>query len=77
MVAQALDINKDYGNSMVPLLIGEQGYLKTQFCNHILPESLRDYYMKDIKMDKSIKKLRWRRNKNNGIKGYYLRLRKS
>ena len=51
MVAQALDINKDYGNSMVPLLIGEQGYLKTQFCNHILPESLRDYYMKDIKMD--------------------------
>ena len=51
MVAQALDINKDYGNSMVPMLIGEQGYLKTQFCNHILPESMRDYYMKDIKMD--------------------------
>ena len=51
MVAQALNINKDYGNSMVPMLIGEQGYLKTQFCNHILPESMRDYYMKDIKMD--------------------------
>ena len=51
MVAQALDLNKDYGNSMVPLLIGEQGYLKTQFCNHILPESMREYYMKDIKMD--------------------------
>ncbi len=51
MVAQALDINKDYGNSMVPMLIGEQGYLKTQFCNHILPESMREYYMKDIKMD--------------------------
>ena len=28
-------------------------------------------------LGKSIKKLRWRRNKNNGIKGYYLRLRKS
>ena len=51
MVAQALNINKDYGNSMVPMLIGEQGYLKTQFCNHILPESMRAYYMKDIKMD--------------------------
>ena len=51
MVAQALDINRDYGNSMVPMLIGEQGYLKTQFCNHILPKSMREYYMKDIKMD--------------------------
>ena len=51
MVAQALDLNKDYGNSMVPLLIGEQGFLKTQFCNHILPPSMREYYTKDIKMD--------------------------
>ncbi len=51
MVAQALNINRDYGNSMVPLLIGEQGYLKTQFCNHILPPSMREYYMKDIKLD--------------------------
>ena len=51
MVAQALNVNRDYGNSMVPLLIGEQGYLKTQFCNHILPPSMREYYMKDIKMD--------------------------
>ena len=51
MVAQALNLNKDYGNSMVPLLIGEQGYLKTQFCNHILPPSMREYYMKDVKMD--------------------------
>ena len=51
MVAQAMNLNRDYGNSMVPLLIGEQGYLKTQFCNHILPPSMREYYMKDIKMD--------------------------
>ena len=51
MVAQALDINRDYGNSMVPLLTGEQGFLKTQFCNHILPPSMREYYMKDIKME--------------------------
>ena len=51
MVAQALDINRDYGNSMVPLLTGEQGFFKTQFCNHILPPSMREYYMKDIKME--------------------------
>ena len=51
MVAQALDINHDYGNSMVPILIGDQGYFKSQFCNHILPASLHEYYMKDIKMD--------------------------
>jgi predicted P-loop ATPase len=51
MVAQALNINKDYGNSMVPLLIGDQGYMKTQFCNHILPESMREYYTKSIHMD--------------------------
>ena len=51
MVAQALNLNKDYGNSMVPMLIGEQGFMKTQFCNHILPESMREYYMKDIKLD--------------------------
>lgn len=51
MVAQALNVNRDYGNSMVPLLIGEQGFYKTQFCNHILPPSMREYYMKDIKMD--------------------------
>ena len=51
MVAQAMNLNKNYGNSMVPLLIGEQGYMKTQFCNHILPESMREYYMKDIKLD--------------------------
>ena len=51
MVAQALHLSKNYGNSMVPLLIGEQGYMKTQFCNHILPESMREYYMRDIKLD--------------------------
>ena len=51
MVAQALNINRDFGNSMIPMLIGEQGYKKTQFCNHILPYSMCEYYMKDIKMD--------------------------
>ena len=51
MVAQALDINRDYGNSMVPLLIGSEGIKKSIFCKNILPPSMREYYMDDIKMD--------------------------
>ena len=51
MVAQALDINRDYGNSMVPMLIGGQGIKKSNFCKNILPPSMREYYMDDIKMD--------------------------
>ena len=51
MVAQALGMNRDYGNSMVPLLIGPQAMKKSTFCKNILPYSLREYYMDDIKMD--------------------------
>ena len=51
MVAQALDINRDYGNSMVPMLIGGQGIKKSNFCKNILPPSMRDYYMDAIKME--------------------------
>ena len=51
MVAQAMNLNRDYGNSMVPLLIGPQGFKKSNFCKNILPPSMRDYYMDDIKMD--------------------------
>ena len=51
MVAQALDISRDFGNSMVPLLIGGQGIKKSTFCKNILPPSMREYYMDDIKMD--------------------------
>ena len=51
MVAQALNINRDYGNSMVPMLIGGQGIKKSNFCKNILPPSMREYYMDDIKMD--------------------------
>ena len=53
MVAQALNMNRDYGNSMVPMLIGEQGFKKSSFCKAILPPSMREYYMDDIKMDNS------------------------
>ena len=51
MVAQALNINRDFGNSMVPMLIGGQGIKKSNFCKNILPSSMREYYMDDIKMD--------------------------
>ena len=51
MVAQALNINRDYGNSMVPMLIGDQGFKKSNFCKNILPLGMREYYMDDIKMD--------------------------
>lgn len=51
MVAQALDMNRDHGNSMVPMLIGGQGIMKSTFCKNILPPSMREYYMDDIKMN--------------------------
>ena len=50
MVAQAMNINRDYGNSMVPMLIGGEGIKKSIFCKNILPPSMREYYMDDIKM---------------------------
>jgi hypothetical protein len=51
LVAQALGLNPQHGNSMVPLLIGQQGVKKTTFCRNILPPELREYYLDDIKMD--------------------------
>ena len=51
VVAQAMRKSRDYGNSMVPLLIGPQAMKKTVFCKNILPYSLREYFMDDIKMD--------------------------
>lgn len=44
MVAQWLGLNSNYGNAMVPLLIGAQGDGKSTFCRQLLPEELRDYY---------------------------------
>ena len=44
MVAQWLGQNSDYGNALVPLLIGAQGDGKSTFCRLLLPEELRDYY---------------------------------
>lgn len=51
MVAQAMNKSRDFGNSMVPMLIGTQAMKKSTFCKNILPYSLREYYMDDLKMD--------------------------
>lgn len=44
MVAQWMGRNQEYGNAMVPLLIGRQGDGKSTFCRLLLPPELRDYY---------------------------------
>ena len=51
MVAQWQQRSRDYGNSVVPMLIGRQGTHKSTFCKLILPPSLREYYIDDIKLD--------------------------
>jgi len=51
LVAQARGMSRDYGNGVVPLLIGPQGTRKSTFCKNILPREMRDYYMDDIKME--------------------------
>jgi hypothetical protein len=44
MVAQWMGVETEYGLTMVPLLVGEQGDGKSTFCKNILPPELRDYY---------------------------------
>lgn len=50
MVAQWMGVSRDYGNAVVPMLIGRQGTRKSTFCKLLLPPELRDYYMDDIKL---------------------------
>lgn len=51
MVAQWMNISRDFGNAVMPLLIGGQGTHKSTFCKLILPPELREYYIDDIKLD--------------------------
>ena len=51
MVAQWMSLSRDYGNAIVPMLIGSQGTHKSTFCKQILPPELREYYIDDIKLD--------------------------
>ena len=53
MVAQWQQRSRDYGNALVPMLIGGQGTHKSTFCKLILPPALREYYIDDIKLDSS------------------------
>ena len=56
MVAHWKGIDRNHGNAIVPMLIGDQGCGKTAFCGIILPEELRDYYNDkiDFKNDTAI-----------------------
>lgn len=51
MVAQWMNLSRDYGNAVVPMLIGAQGTRKSTFCKLILPPELREYYIDDVKLD--------------------------
>ena len=51
MVAQWLNLSHEFGNAVVPILIGAQGTHKSTFCRLLLPPSLREYYIDDIKLD--------------------------
>ena len=51
MVAQWLNLSRDFGNGVIPMLIGGQGTHKSTFCRLLLPPELREYYVDDIKLD--------------------------
>ena len=51
MVAGWMGKSRDFGNAVVPMLIGKQGVRKSTFCKMLLPHSLREYYIDDVKMD--------------------------
>lgn len=51
VVAQWLNLSREFGNAVVPMLIGSQGTHKSTFCRLLLPPELREYYIDDIKLD--------------------------
>ena len=51
MVATWQGISRDYSNAVVPMLVGHQGVRKSTFCKLLLPHSLREYYIDDVKLD--------------------------
>ena len=51
MVAQWMNLSRDFGNAVVPVLIGGQGTHKSTFCRLLLPPELREYYIDDVKLD--------------------------
>lgn len=51
MVAQWMGYNGKFGNSIVPLLIGSQGWHKSTFCRQLLPPELQWGYLDSLKFD--------------------------
>lgn len=51
MVAQWTGKNKNYGNSVAPLLISGQGYNKSTFCRSLLPPCLQWGYTDNMSVD--------------------------
>ncbi len=51
MVAAWKGLSEEFANAVVPMLIGPQGVGKTTFCKLLMPPSLREYYIDDIKMN--------------------------
>ncbi len=48
MVSHWRQANKQYANSVSPLLVGAQGFHKSTFCRNLLPEELYSYYTDSI-----------------------------
>ena len=51
MVAAWQGMSRDHSNAVVPMLVGRQGVRKSTFCKLLLPHSLREYYIDDVKLD--------------------------
>jgi predicted P-loop ATPase len=52
MVAGWQQLNKQHANSVLPLLVGDQGCGKSTFCLNLLPPELREYYTDSIDFSK-------------------------
>ena len=52
MVAGWQQLSKQHANSVLPLLVGDQGCGKSTFCLNLLPPELREYYTDSIDFSK-------------------------
>ena len=57
MVAQWIGRSRNYGNSLVPLLISDQGDGKSQFCQRLLPPELSWGYQQNLLISEKAKVL--------------------
>ncbi|MCK9159034.1 MAG: VapE domain-containing protein [Bacteroidaceae bacterium] len=52
MVVHWLGVDKKHANSAMPLLVGDQGTMKSTFCSELLPPQLVDYYTDSFNISK-------------------------